>query len=69
MKQQELRHRSAGSDRIDNPVVDRLKPNQLQQRGLVLFGISLNEQLVLAAFLIALLFGFSLGYFLFSCGN
>lgn len=69
MKQQELRQRTAGSARIDNPVVDRLKPNQLQQRGLVLFGITFNEQLVLAAFLIALLLGFSLGYFLFSCGN
>ncbi|CAF3421113.1 unnamed protein product [Rotaria socialis] len=52
-----------------NPVVDRLKSNQQQQNGLVLFGIALNEQLVLVAFVIALLFGFSLGYFLFSCSN
>jgi len=69
LKQQELRQRNTGSDRVDNPVVDRLKPNQQQQKGLVLFGIALNEQLVLVAFLVALLFGFSLGYFLFSCGN
>ncbi|CAF3061680.1 unnamed protein product [Rotaria sp. Silwood2] len=68
-KQQELRQRSTGSDRIDNPVVDRFKSNQQQQKGLMLFGIALNEQLVLVAFVIALLFGFSLGYFLFSCGN
>ncbi|CAM4741996.1 unnamed protein product [Rotaria magnacalcarata] len=52
-----------------NPVVDRLKSNQQQQNSLVLFGIALNEQLVLVAFVIALLFGFSLGYFLFSCSN
>jgi len=69
LKQQELRHRNTGSDRIDNPVVDRLKPNQQQRKGLVLFGISLNEQIVLVAFVVALLFGFSFGYFLFSCGN
>jgi hypothetical protein len=68
LKQQEVRQRNPGSDRVDNPVVDRLKPNQ-QQKGLVLFGIPLNEQLVLVAFVVALLFGFSLGYFLFSCGN
>ncbi|CAF3500027.1 unnamed protein product [Rotaria sordida] len=68
LKQQELRQRSTGSDRIDNPVIDRFKSNQQQQqKGLVLFGIALNEQLVLVAFVIALLFGFSLGYFLFSC--
>jgi len=69
LKQQELRQRTTGSDRIDNPVIDRPKPNQQQQKGLVLFGIALNEQLILVAFVIALLFGFSLGYFLFSCGN
>ncbi|CAF1076155.1 unnamed protein product [Rotaria sp. Silwood1] len=69
LKQQELRHRSTGSDRIDNPVVDRFKSNQQQKKGLILFGIALNEQLVLVAFVIALLFGFSIGYFLFSCGN
>jgi len=69
LKQQELRHRNAGSDRIDNPVVDRQKSNQQQQKGLVVFGVTLNEQLVLVAFVVALLFGFSLGYFLFSCGN
>ncbi|CAF0943190.1 unnamed protein product [Rotaria sordida] len=67
LKQQEsgLRQRTTAG----NPVVDRLKPNQQQQNGLVLFGIALNEQLVLVAFVIALLFGFSLGYFLFSCSN
>jgi len=68
LRQQELRYRNTGSDRVDNPVADRFKPNQ-QQKGLVLFGITLTEQLVLVAFVIALLFGFSLGYFLFSCGN
>jgi len=68
-KQQELRQRPTGSDRIDNPVIDRLKPNQRQKKGLVIFGINFNEQLILVAFVIALLFGFSLGYFLFSCGN
>jgi len=72
LKQQELRQRNvAGVDRIDNPIVDRLKPahQQQQQKGLVVFGVPLNEQIVLVAFLVALLFGFSLGYFLFSCGN
>lgn len=72
LKQQEIRQRNvAGTDRIDNPIVDRLKPTyqQQQQKGLVLFGIAFNEQLVLVAFVVALLFGFSLGYFLFSCGN
>lgn len=71
LKQQELRQRNVvGTDRIDNPIVDRLKPtHQQQQKGLVLFGIAFNEQLVLVAFVVALLFGFSLGYFLFSCGN
>jgi len=68
-KQQELRQRPTGSDRIDNPVIDRLKPNQQQKKGLVLFGIALNQQIILLAFIVALLFGFSLGYFLFSCGN
>ncbi|CAF2404153.1 unnamed protein product [Rotaria sp. Silwood2] len=67
LKQQEsgLRQRTTGV----NPVVDRLKSNQQQQNGLVLFGIALTEQLVLVAFVIALLFGFSFGYFLFSCNN
>ncbi|UJR28551.1 hypothetical protein I4U23_009786 [Adineta vaga] len=69
IKQQDLRHRNPGNDRIDNPVVDRFKPNQQQQKGLILFGIPLTEQLVLVAFVVALIFGFSLGYFLFSCGN
>ncbi|CAF4298705.1 unnamed protein product [Rotaria sp. Silwood2] len=57
LKQQEsgLRQRTTGV----NPVVDRLKSNQQQQNGLVLFGIALTEQLVLVAFVIALLFGFS----------
>ncbi|CAF1068287.1 unnamed protein product [Adineta steineri] len=68
IKQQDLRQRNVGNDRVDNPVVDRFKPNQ-QQKGLVLFGITLTEQLVLVAFVVALIFGFSLGYFLFSCGN
>ncbi|CAF0999522.1 unnamed protein product [Adineta ricciae] len=69
IKQQELRQRNTGNDRIDNPVVDRFKPSQQQQKGLVLFGVPLTEQLVLVAFVLALIFGFSLGYFLFSCGN
>lgn len=70
VKQQELRQRTTGNDRIDNPVVDRVKSTQQQQqKGLVVFGIRLTEQLVLVAFVVALLFGFSLGYFLFSCGN
>ncbi|CAF3350653.1 unnamed protein product [Rotaria socialis] len=68
LKKQELRQRAPGSDRVDNPVVDRLKTRQ-QQKGPVLFGVAVTEQLVLVAFVIALLFGFSLGYFLFSCGN
>ncbi|CAF1234586.1 unnamed protein product [Rotaria magnacalcarata] len=68
LKKQELRQRTPGSDRVDNPVVDRFKTRQ-QQKGPVLFGIAVTEQLVLVAFVIALLFGFSLGYFLFSCGN
>lgn len=65
---QEVRQRTTGHDRVDNPIVDRLKASQ-QQKGLVLFGVALTEQLVLVAFVVALLFGFSLGYFLFSCGN
>jgi hypothetical protein len=69
LKQQELRQRNPGNDRIDNPVLDRFKSNQHQQKGLVILGIAFNEQLVLVAFVVALLFGFSLGYFLFSCGN
>jgi predicted nuclease with TOPRIM domain len=69
-KQSELRQRNPGSDRIDNPVIDRLKPNQQQQqKGLVFFGITFTEQLILVAFIVALLFGFTLGYYLFSCGN
>jgi F0F1-type ATP synthase membrane subunit c/vacuolar-type H+-ATPase subunit K len=67
LKQQEggLRQRNTGG----NQSADRSKSNQQQQRGLVLFGIALSEQLVLVAFVVALLFGFSLGYFLFSCSN
>ena len=34
-----------------------------------MLGIAVTEQIVLVAFVVALLFGFSLGYFLFSCGN
>lgn len=45
---------------------DRSKSSQT---GLVVMGVALNEQLVLVVFLLALLFGFSLGYFLFSCSN
>ncbi|CAF1354767.1 unnamed protein product [Rotaria sp. Silwood1] len=64
-KQQEntLRQRTPGSDHVGNPVADQFKPNQQQQKGLVLFGITLNEHLVLITF-VALLFGFALGYFL-----
>jgi hypothetical protein len=71
LKQQEstLRQRTTTNDRSGSGSVDRLKPNQQQQTGVALFGIALNEQLVLVAFVVALLFGFSLGYFLFSCGN
>jgi len=69
LEQQKLRPRNVGSDRIDNPVVDRLKSDQPQQKKLVLFGFVLTEQLFLVAFVVALLFGFSLGYFLFSCSN
>jgi len=70
LKNSEIRHRNVGIDRVDNPVVDRSKLSQPNgQRSLVLFGINFNEQLVLVVFLLALLFGFSLGYFLFSCGN
>ncbi|CAF0997923.1 unnamed protein product [Adineta steineri] len=66
LKQQEggVRQRAT----VGNPTVDRSKSNQ-QQNGLVMFGIALTEQLVLVAFVIALLFGFSLGYFFFSCSN
>ncbi|CAF1268201.1 unnamed protein product [Adineta ricciae] len=59
-----LRQRTTGG----NSAVDRSKSSQ-HQNGLVLFGIALTEQLVLVAFVIALLFGFSLGYFFFSCSN
>jgi len=69
LKQQELRQRNTGSDRTDKSSTDRYRSNQQQQKSIALFGIALNEQLVLVAFVIALLFGFSLGYFLFSCGN
>jgi len=67
LKQQEggLRQRATGG----NQSTDRYKSNEKQQSGLVLFGITLTEQLVLVAFIVALLFGFSLGYFLFSCSN
>ncbi|CAF3871783.1 unnamed protein product, partial [Rotaria sp. Silwood1] len=58
-----LRQRTPGSDHAGNPVADQFKRNQQQQKGLVLFGITLNEQLVLITF-VALLFGFALGYFL-----
>jgi len=65
LKQQEsgLRQRTTGG----NPVVNQSKSNQ--QKGPVIFGIAVTEQLLLVAFVIALLFGFSLGYFLFSCSN
>lgn len=70
LKSSDLRQRSSGIDRVDNPVTDRFKSSQSNgPKGLVLFGVNLNEQLVLVVFLLALLFGFSLGYFLFSCGN
>jgi flagellar biosynthesis GTPase FlhF len=67
LKQQEsgLRQRTT----TGNPVVNQYKSNQQQQNGLVLFGLALTEQIVLVAFVVALLFGFSLGYFLFSCSN
>jgi vesicle-associated membrane protein-associated protein A len=69
LKQQEstLRQRPTGGESVS----DRYKSTQQQQQksGVVIFGVGLNEQLVLVAFIIALLFGFSLGYFLFSCGN
>jgi len=67
LKQQEsgLRQRTTGG----NPVVNQHKSNQQQQTGPVIFGIALTEQILLVAFVIALLFGFSLGYFLFSCSN
>jgi cell division septum initiation protein DivIVA len=67
LKQQEsgLRQRTTGG----NSAVNQFKSNQQQQNGLVLFGIALTEQLVLVAFVVSLLFGFSLGYFLFSCSN
>lgn len=68
LKQQEsgLRQRPTGG----NSVTDRPQSSQQQQQnGLVLFGIALSEQLVLVAFVVALLFGFSLGYFFFSCSN
>lgn len=55
----------AGNDRSSSSS-DRSKPSQA---GLVVMGVALNEQLVLVVFLLALLFGFSLGYFLFSCSN
>jgi hypothetical protein len=67
LKQQEsgLRQRTTGG----NSAVNQFKSNHQQQNGLVLFGIALTEQLVLVAFVVSLLFGFSLGYFLFSCSN
>lgn len=61
-----LRNRgTTGNDR-SSLSSDRSKSSQA---GLVVMGIALNEQLVLVLFLLALLFGFSLGYFLFSCSN
>jgi len=67
LKQQEsgLRQRTTGGNSTASPV----RSTQQQQKGLVLFGITLTEQLILVAFIVALLFGFSLGYFLFSCSN
>jgi hypothetical protein len=68
LKQQEngLRQRTIAGNSPSN----QYKTSQQQQKpGLVLFGITFTEQLVLVAFTIALLFGFSLGYFLFSCSN
>lgn len=64
-----LRLRSTAGDRagVINGT-DHSKPNQ-HQAGLLIFGIQFNEQLVLVAIIVALLLGFSFGYFLFSCGN
>lgn len=71
LKQQEvtLRQRSTAGDRAG--VINPTDSSKLyrQQSGLLVLGIQFNEQLVLVAIVIALLFGFSLGYFLFSCGN
>lgn len=71
LKQQEvtLRQRSTAGDRAG--VINATDSSKLyrQQSGLLVLGIQFNEQLVLIAIVIALLFGFSLGYFLFSCGN
>lgn len=71
LKEQEntCRQRATSGDRSAHPVIDRPKSNSQQQTGLVVFGITVNEQIVLIAFVVAILFGFSLGYFLFSCGN
>lgn len=60
-----LRLRASGG----SPAIDRFTSKSQQQHGLTLFGIGLNEQHILMAFVVALLFGFSLGYFLFSCSN
>jgi hypothetical protein len=68
LKQQEgsaLRQRTTGGNSSSSPV----KSLQQQQNGVVIFGVTFTEQLVLVAFIVALLFGFSLGYFLFSCNN
>jgi vesicle-associated membrane protein-associated protein A len=67
LKQQDggLRQRPTGG----SSAVNQFKSSHQQQNGLVIFGIAFTEQLVLVAFIVALLFGFSLGYFLFSCSN
>jgi len=67
-EQQTIRQRNAGGvgDRVDNPVVHG-RNQQQSQKGLTIFGINLSEPMILIALLIALVFGFTVGYYLFSC--
>ncbi|CAF0738597.1 unnamed protein product [Didymodactylos carnosus] len=71
MEQAKVRQRvttgGTGLNRVDNPVLSGR--NQQQQKPIMLFGINLNERRVIIAFIIALIVGFSFGYYLFACGD
>jgi len=70
-EQQSIRQRNVGGgvDRVDNPVVHGRNQQQQSQKGLTILGFNLSEPMILIAFLIALVFGFTLGYYFFSCSN
>lgn len=69
LKDQESILRNRGTTNANDRSSLSSDRSKSSQAGLVVMGIALNEQLVLVLFLLALLFGFSLGYFLFSCSN